>query len=142
MGRNAPINGKCCIIPKNNEYIKSWIVKPHRFTAPVYFASNAGLARDVIGEVVLLNILGISITELGVSDRNTLFYTVLVLLPQQLECHACLLSFRMDILIVDGCIHRLHPEFVQEKEQVHLILAPVCDISEADTESICSLPYR
>ena len=39
--------------------------------------------------------------------------------------NSCLLHLRMDMLIVDMCIHRLCLEFVWGKEKVHLILAPV-----------------
>lgn len=117
------------------------IVKPHRFTAPVYFAYNTGLVRDVIGEVVLFNILGVIVTELGVSDRNTFHHTVLILLPQQLERNAGLLQFHMDMLIVDGSVYRLFVEFIREKEQINLIVTLCCQIRIADTQFSCTAAY-
>ena len=110
------------------------IVKAHRFTAPVYFAYNTGLVRDVIGEVVLLDILGIIITKLCVSDRNADLHTVLVLLPQQLERHACLLQFTVDILIVDRCVHSFLSILVRKEEQIDLVVTLVCQIRKADTQ--------
>ena len=61
------------------------IVQPHRFTAPIYFAYNTGLVGDVVREIVLLNVLGVIATEFSVADRNAVLYTVLVLVPKQLE---------------------------------------------------------
>ena len=75
------------------------VVEAHRFTAPIHFAYDARFVRDVIREIVLLNILGIVVAEFRVAHLNTVLHTVLVLLPQQLERNAGLLQFAVNVFI-------------------------------------------
>ena len=118
---------KCCDKEIHRVHLISiiQIVKAHRFTAPVHFTYNTRLVRNVIREVVLLDILGIIITELCVSDRNTHLHTVLVLLPKQLERDSRLFQLTVDILIVDRCVHSFFLELVRKEEQIDLVVTLV-----------------
>ena len=80
---------------------------------------------DVVREIVLLDILGIIITELCVSYRNTHLHTVLVLLPKQLERDTRLFQLTVDILIVDRCVHSFFLELVRKEEQIDLVVTLV-----------------
>lgn len=75
------------------------IGKPHCFTAPVHFAYNTGLVRDMAREVVLLDILSVVFAEFRVSYRNAIFHAIFVLRPQQFERDTDFLQFTVYILI-------------------------------------------
>ena len=106
----------------------------HGFSAPVYFTYNAGLVHDVVCEIVLLNVLGIIFTKLCVSDRNTDFHTIFVILPQKLKCDTCLFQFTVNILIVNRSVHRFFLKPVRKEKQIDLVVTLVCQIRIADTQ--------
>ena len=115
-------------------------MKPHSLAAPIHLTDNAGLVRNVIREIILLNIFRVVVAELRVANRYAAFWIVFMLLPQQLERHTGLFQLAVDILIVDRCIHSLFTEFFRKEQGVDLIRGFVSYISKTYTELIGSSP--
>ena len=115
-------------------------MKPHCLAAPVNLAYNAGLVRNVIRQIVLLNIFCVVVAELRVADRYAAFRIVFMLLPQQLERHTGLLQLAVDILIVNRSIHSFFSKFLWKEQSVDLIRGFVSYISKTYTELIGSPP--
>ena len=115
-------------------------MKPHRLAAPIHLTDNAGLVRNVIRQIVLLNIFCVVVAELRVADRYAAFRIVFMLLPQQLKRHTGLFQFIVNILVVNRSIHSFFSKFLRKEQSVDLIRGFVSYISKTYTELIGSSP--
>lgn len=116
-------------------------MKPLCVADPVHLTCNSGIVRDVVYEIVTVNIFSIVFAKLRVTDRHATFLFFFMFLSQYLEYHIGLLQFVVNILIVNGCVHSFFSDFLWREEwSIYLIRRLTYDICKAYTKFISFSP--